>query len=464
MTTYHDFLARKVVRAQPAGLGELPELSPALFPHQRAVTEFLLRSGRGGAFLDTGLGKTLIELEWSRVVAEHTGRPVIAFTPLAVAPQIAREAAAFDIGPVRVVRDQSEVGPGLNLANYERLHRFTPSMFGGVSLDESSILKSFAGKTTRALIRAFAETPFRLGATATPAPNDHTELGQHAEFLGVMPASEMLSRWFITDQAAMGRYRLKGHAVRPFWRWVASWARCLSRPSDLGFSDEAFVLPELIERRHEVRADVSQDTGGMLFRLPDTSATSIHKEKRLTAAARGGAAAEIVRADAGEPWVIWVETDYEAEAVRRALPEAVEVKGSQSTAEKERRLVAFSAGEIRVLLTKPSIAGFGLNWQHCARMVFVGLSFSYEGYYQAVRRCWRFGQRRPVEAHAVVADTERATIEAVRRKAAEHERMQVEMAAAMRAAGQGAALRVDHAAAAEVRLPAWLREREDAAA
>lgn len=251
---YLDLIAAKVGQARPRGLQSIPDLHPDLFPHQHDVAGFLINQGSGAPFLDTGMGKTLVELEFGRVMMEHTNKPTLIFTPLAVGPQMVREASRFGIG-ARQVKNQGEVGPGLNITNYERLHLFDNREFGAVVLDESGILKSFSGKTTKALMNFASPIPYRCAGTATPAPNDHMEIGQHSQFLGVMDSSEMLARWFIADQKNMGRYRLKGHAVKPFWSWVASWSRCISRPSDLGYSDDGFVLPELKRIRHLVRAE-----------------------------------------------------------------------------------------------------------------------------------------------------------------------------------------------------------------
>ena len=427
-----------------------------MFHYQRDVTEYLLRVGSGAAFLDTGLGKSLVALEWGRVVAGHTDKPVLMLAPLAVAPQHVREAHKFGL-EARVVRDQSEVGPGVNVSNYAKADNFDPSAFGGVVLDESSSIKTFTGSTSRKLSSMFAETPFRLACTATPAPNDHMELGQHSQFLGAMPSNEMLSRWFIADQNNMGRYRLKGHAVKPFWNWVASWARCISKPSDLGYSDEGFALPALNLHRHFIRSDPSVAAGDNLFRIPEMSATSIHQEKRLTADQRAETIADLVNAEPGETWVIWCDTDYEADALTARIPEAVEVRGSMPNHVKEERLVAFSEGHIRVIISKPSVAGFGLNWQHCARIAFIGLSFSYESFYQAVRRCWRFGQTREVECHIAMADTERNIWDVVTRKSGDHEAMKTEMYAAMKRAHAVREIKIDYQPTEPLRLPAWLR-------
>ncbi|WP_011580538.1 MULTISPECIES: DEAD/DEAH box helicase [Chelativorans] len=456
MQDYLELLRRRAVEAPKRGLTSIPPLHDGMFGYQRAVTEFLLSVGSGAAFLDTGLGKSLVSLEWGRVVSEHTGKPVLMLAPLAVAPQHVREAKKFGL-EARVVRNQSEIGPGVNVTNYAKVDNFDPYAFGGVILDESSIIKNFTGATSRKLISMFAQTPFRLACTATPAPNDHMELGQHSQFLGVMPSNEMLSRWFIADQTNMGRYRLKGHAVKPFWNWVASWSRCISKPSDLGFTDEGFILPKLNIHRHVVAADISIGADETLFRIPETSATSIHREKRLTADQRAEKIAEIVSAEPNEAWVIWCDTDYEADALTERIPDAVEVRGSMPDAMKEERLVAFSDCSLRIIVSKPSVAGFGLNWQHCARVAFVGLSFSYEQFYQAVRRCWRFGQSREVECHIAMADTERNIWDVVMRKSADHEAMKAEMHAAMRRAHESRQIKIDYQPTQPMQLPVWMR-------
>lgn len=456
MQGYAELLASRAAVAPMRGLDYVPPLHDGMFHYQRDVTDFLLRVGRGAAFLDTGLGKSLVSLEWGRVVAEHTGKPVLMLAPLAVAPQHVREAHKFGLD-AQVVRDQSEVLPGVNVTNYAKVDHFDPSAFGGVILDESSIVKNFTGATSRKLISMFSETPFRLACTATPAPNDHMELGQHSQFLSVMASNEMLSRWFIADQNNMGRYRLKGHAVKPFWSWVASWARCISKPSDLGYSDDGFELPPLNMHRHIIRSDISIDAGDMLFRIPEMSATSIHQEKRLSADARADKISELVNGEPGEAWVVWCDTDYEADALAARIPDALEVRGSMPDHVKEERLVAFSEGNARVIISKPSIAGFGLNWQHCARIAFVGLSFSYESFYQAVRRCWRFGQSRPVECHIAMADTERNIWDVISRKSGDHEAMKVEMYAAMRRAHETREIKIDYQPTKPARLPAWMK-------
>lgn len=431
MDAYREFLETKRVQARPLGF-EPGELHGALFGFQRDIVRWALRLGRAAVFAGCGLGKTLMQLVWAARVACHTGRPVLVLTPLAVGRQTVREAEKFGL-PVTLCATQDDVETlWINVTNYEKLHHFDPSAFAGVVLDESSILKSYTGKTKQALIASFAETPYRLACTATPAPNDHMELGNHSQFLGVMDSNEMLTRWFVNDSMETGNYRLKRHAEEDFWRWVSSWAVCLERPSDLGYEDAGFDLPPLELVEDVVRVDLADGAGnGQLFRSESLSATAMHREMRRTAAARAARVAELVAAEPGEPWLIWCNTNYEADEAKKRIPEALEVRGSDPEAAKEKKLDAFSRGEAKVLITKPSIAGFGMNWQHCARVAFLGLSYSFEQAYQAIRRTWRFGQTRPVRAYYVVADTEGEVLRAVREKQAAHERMQVNMVAAM---------------------------------
>lgn len=459
---YRDIIARKKVAFEARGLKTIGDLPSSLFPHQAHGVEFALRSGCAALFYDTGLGKTAMALTWGDKIMRHTNKPVMMLAPLAVGPQHVREANRLGI-EAKVIREGSEVtGTQIYILNYDRLDRIDPSMFGAVILDESSILKSFTGITTRKLIEMFARVPFRLACTATPAPNDHTELGTHAEFLSVMRRDEMLSIWFIHDSADTGTWRIKGHAQDDFWRWVASWARCVSKPSDLGFDDTGFILPELVTHRHEVISDVSNDTGAekdgqsRLFRIPEMSATSVHREKRFSLNQRADLICEKVMAETSEPWIVWCETNDEADALIARLPDAAEVRGQHSADDKERKLIAFSEGSARVIITKPSIAGFGLNWQHCARQAFIGLSFSYESYYQAVRRSWRFGQKRPVHVHIACADTERTIYETVTRKADDHGAMKRAMEKAMRQVSQSRQVSVVYNPKKEAALPAWI--------
>ncbi len=451
---YAAFLASKAPK--PVAVGIEPGDMPAhLFDYQAECVRFALRQGRAAMFLDTGLGKTRIQLEWCKQAAAATNGAALLLTPLAVARQIEREGQSLGYD-VRVIREQSDAGPGINVCNYDRLDKLDHAAFGAVSLDESSILKSMTGATSRGLIAAFAGHRFKLASTATPAPNDHMELGTHAEFLGIMRSAEMLSRWFINDTSAASQvWRLKGHAIEPFWDWVASWARCAETPADLGYDASRFILPALNIHRHHAAGD-NRAPAGELFAV-DVSATTMHQTKRDTAEARAHMTAQMVAQSPDEPWVIWCDTDYEADAIKAAIPAAVEVRGSHKAEIKERNLEAFALSQSRYMLTKPEVAGMGLNWQHASKMVFVGRSFSYERWYQAVRRCWRFGQTRPVDVHLIVAEGEDQIGRVIDRKAKDHTTMKRAMAAAMRRAnGTTSAVKVPYVPNFTTEVPSWM--------
>jgi len=451
---YRLFIASRATELQKSGFDPKPYPN-TVKQHQKATLNFALERGKSAAFLDTGLGKSFIELEFARQCAEETGKPSLILTPLAVAGQMVREGQKFGID-ARQIREQSEVGAGVMVANYERLPKLDPECFGAVVLDESSILKAFGGKTVTALNEAFERTPYKLAATATPSPNDHMEIGQHSSFLDVMPSNEMLSRWFIADQKKMGAYRLKGHGQEKFWQWVASWSRAATLPSDLGGDDTGYVLPQIERHVHTVYADRMQDVeDGMLFRIPEMSATSFHKEKRLTIQQRCEKAAELATHD--KPVTVWCETNEESALLARLIPNAVEIHGSLSPDEKEKRLLGFADGDFRVIVTKPKLAGFGVNWQHCAHAVFASISFSYEQHYQAVRRSHRFGQTERVRNDIVVSDTEASVLGSIEEKAAKHDTMKKEMAKAMKDAQGFAGLRVGYGERELLQFPKWLK-------
>lgn len=440
MLDYNEFLARKAPRAQTVGIEPGP-MPGHVFDFQAHCIEFELRQGRAGCFRDTGLGKTIDELEFSRQAERATNKPSLIFTPLAVTKQIEREGHRFSYD-CRVIRDQSQVRSGINIINYDRLDKIDPSAFGSVVLDEGSILKSFTGATTRALIQAFSGTRFKLSATATPAPNDHMELGQQCEFLGIMASNEMLARWFISDQTEMGRYRLKRYGEGSFWDWMASWARMAGSPDDLGFDGSRFVLPPLHVTRHRTHGEVNPPKDGLF--AADVSATNMFNLKRQTTEARADAVAELVLENKNQ-WVIWCDTNFEADAIRARLGgDCVEVRGSQTIEEKEEKIDAFALGHARNIVTKSSITGYGCNWQHCHNTVFVGRTFSYEDWYQAIRRMWRFGQKETVEAHLIVAEGEDQIGRVIDRKAEDHAAMKRSMADAMRR---------DRAASSQVKVP-----------
>lgn len=450
---YHQFIASKGAAVESAGF--MPENLPdRLFKHQEAAASYALSKGKAALFLDTGLGKSGCEAVFADQASRHTGKPALILTPLAVARQMQHECAAFGV-EAEITREDGDTNCRVQIANYERMPKLDVSKFGAIVLDESSILKSFTGSTKRALVDNFRRTPFRLAATATPAPNDHMELGTHAEFLGVMGSMEMLCRWFINDTStASQEWRLKGHAASDFWSWVASWARAASLPSDLGGNDDGFILPPLSTRVHICNVDLTEGEFDGLFRVPTQSATDIHREKQNTLRERVGKSAEIANAHDGAV-VVWCERDDESDELTKAIPDATEVKGSMPLDKKEAALEAFSTGAARVIVTKPKLAGFGLNWQHTNCQIFASISHSYESYYQAIRRSWRFGQKSEVTAHIVIAETETGIWRNVRRKAADHDRMKAEMARAMRGA-QRDAHRRRYDRAPEIELPAFL--------
>ena len=422
---YSEFLGQKKRILNPVGFTPT-SIAEWLFSFQRDIVGWSLRRGRSCIFADCGMGKTAMQLEWSRQVSAHTSGRVFILAPLAVAAQTKAEGARFGIN-VTLCRDNSDVRDGINIANYDRLHRFDCSQFSGVVLDESSILKASDGKTRTAIIEAFARTQFRLACTATPAPNDHMELGNHAEFVGAMSTQEMLATYFCHDGGETQKWRLKGHAKKDFWRWVCSWAAMIRKPSDLGYDDGDFVLPPLTvhERIVEVGA-----TDGHLFAMPAESLGDRLAARRQSIAERVAECAAIVN-ESSEPWIIWCNLNDESRLIAASIPGAVEVTGSDSPEFKESAMLDFAAGKIRVLVSKCSICGFGMNWQHCRNVAFVGLSDSWESYYQAVRRCWRFGQTQPVHVYMIAAETEGNVVANIKRKEADAEVMAKSMVAEM---------------------------------
>ena len=404
MSDYANLLHRK---SQLDGMeGFEPVWEPDfLFPFQAGLVDWSIRKGRAAIFADCGLGKTPMQLVWAENVARHTGRPVLVLTPLAVAYQTAQEAQKFGID-ASVSRDGRYTSP-ITVTNYDRIHLFDSTKVAGVVCDESSAIKAFDG-TRRAEVTAFMrKAPYRLLCTATAAPNDYIELGTSSEALGHLGHMDMLSRFFINNlknsasryQGKQAEWRFKGHAEQHFWRWVASWARAMRRPSDLGFDDDGFDLPPLRVHQHVVEARTTRpDT---LFDMPATSLIEEREEQRRTLVERCEKVAEL--AVGTDPFVAWCQLNDEADTLVKMIPGAVQVSGSDDPDEKERKLIAFSRGEIRVLVTKPIIGAWGLNWQHCSRMAFFP-SHSYEQYYQAIRRSWRFGQKNPVDVHIVTTE------------------------------------------------------------
>jgi superfamily II DNA or RNA helicase len=415
---YQTFLKSKLAMVPPAGL-EPREPHSKLFPFQRDIVKWALRRGRACIFADCGMGKTFMQLSW----AEQIPGDVLILAPLAVAKQTKAEGKKLGI-EVRYCRSQKQVTPGtITITNYEMVEEFDPAKFAGVVLDESSIIKHFDGKFRNLLISRFAKTPYRLACTATPAPNDHMELGNHAEFVGAMTRTEMLSMFFVHDGGDTSKWRLKGHAEQDFWRWVCSWAVMIRKPSDLGYDDGGFVLPPM--RIQDVTVE-HEAKGNFLFAMEAQTLQERIGARRESVEARVTKCAELVNAS-DEPWIIWCNLNSEADAIEDAIAGAVQVKGSDTPDEKAEQLQAFSDGAIRVLVTKPSIAGFGMNWQHCRNVAFVGLSDSWEQYYQAVRRCWRFGQKQEVRVYIITSSAEGAVVSNIKRKEADAARMADEM-------------------------------------
>lgn len=418
---YTDFINRKSQLGTYDGF-EPVSLPDFLFDFQKALVEWAIRKGRAAIFADCGLGKTPMQLVWADNVVKHTGGRVLILAPLAVSQQTAREGEKFRID-VKYARSQNQSGNGITITNYEMLEKFDPDLFDAVVLDESSILKSFDGKMRTQVIERFYSVPFKLACTATPAPNDFMELGNHCEFLNVLKRQEMLTCFFVHDGGDTGKWRLKGHAEEEYWKWLCSWAVMLRKPSDLGFEDKDFILPKL--KMHSVKVKATNNAG-FLFPMEAQTLPERLGARRETAEDRAKITAEMVN-DSRDTWLIWCNLNSESELLHKYIPDSKQIKGSDSLEYKEQTIKQFSGGDLRVLITKPSIAGFGMNWQHCHKMAFVGLSDSYEQFYQAVRRCWRFGQKNEVDCYIVTADIEGAVVGNIQRKEKDAMRMAANM-------------------------------------
>lgn len=424
--TYQEFLQTKRQRVMDDGI-VIPNPADYLYDWQQHVTSWALRKGRAAVFADCGLGKTPMQLTWAKHIAEHSRKPTLILAPLAVSQQTKREGEKFGI-EVHLCRDQSDVRDGVNIANYEMLHHFDASVFGSLVLDESSILKNFDGTYRKLITRFASHQHYRLACTATPAPNDLIEIINHSDFLGVMNGKEVIALFFRQDGNTTHNWRLKGHARRDFWAWLANWAMAIRCPSDIGYMDGDFILPDLSVIQHTVDG---KPLDGMLIPMEAQTLDERRKARKDTIEDRVRIAADLVN-NSTQPWVVWCNLNSESEALAKAIPDAVEVKGSDTNHHKEDGMMGFSEGRYRVIISKPSICGFGMNWQHCARMAFVGLSDSWEQYYQAIRRCWRFGQRNAVEAHVIVAETEGAVVANIERKERQATEMMAELVAHMR--------------------------------
>ena len=433
---YATFIDKKAQLGGDHGF-EPVDMPRWLFDFQADLVGWALRKGRAAIYADCGLGKTAMELVWADNIVKRTGGRVLLLTPLAVTHQIAADAIKFGIEAI-VSRDGTPQA-GITITNYEKLHLFDAAQFVGIACDESSILKSYNGATRGAITTFARKLPYRLLATATAAPNDYTELGTSSEALGYLGHMDMLNRFFKNDMnnSAQGRmrgeiikWRLKGHAELPFWRWVCSWARAVRRPSDIGFDDARFVLPELREVEHVVETDTCAD--GMLFSLPAVGLSEQREERRRTLDERCTRVAELVN-HTGQPALVWCHMNDESRRLAELIPDAVEVSGADSDDKKESKLLDFAEGRARVLITKPKIGAWGLNYQHCNHVTFFP-SHSFEQYYQGVRRCWRFGQQRPVTVDIVTTEGERGVLRNLQRKAEQADKMFSNLVAQMNAA------------------------------
>jgi DNA modification methylase len=414
---YYTFLDSKRLKANTSGFDGIDpsRLNPVLFPFQRDVTLLALKKGRFAAFLDTGLGKTPIQVEWARIIHEETGRDILIIAPLSVARQtvkIAKDLLGVD---VHYVRSQEQAQPGINITNYEMIEHFEFDRFGGVVLDESSILKGLDGKIRRYLTDACAYIPYRLACTATPAPNDIVEIANHAEWLGIMTISEMKAAFFVNSapkdpitgkkkEGGQDKWRLRGHAKEKFFRWLASWSISIRKPSDLGYSDEGYDLPPL--NIHKVIVPSNYRPEGQLFFMGLKGIQDRTAVRKATMDVRAAKAAEIVAENEADQWIVWTGLIDESHLITSTIPGAVEVEGSDSIEYKIKAIEGFQDGQNRVLITKSKIAGMGMNFQNCHKMLFLGMSDSWESYYQSIRRCYRFGQTHPVDVYIVLSDAE----------------------------------------------------------
>lgn len=419
MTDYEQFIEQRSLKSIHVDSIQLSadDLNPALYPFQRDIVRWALAKGRAAIFADCGLGKTPMQLEWANQIIKARGGSVLILAPLTVSTQTVMEGGKFGVH-VTLCESAEDIQPGVCITNYEKLDKFKGCKFEGVVLDESSILKSFTGATRNQIIDFFSNTPFRLACTATPAPNDYMELGNHAEFLGIMSYTEMLSMFFVHDGGQTSKWRLKGHAQDVFWQWMGSWAVVINNPTDLGYKMDGYDLPPL--NVHEIIADGEEPISEVMTLLQR------RKARKDTLEDRCSAAAELVNTS-DEQWLVWCDLNAESSTLAHKINHSVEVRGSDKAADKSARMMGFSMGFNHCLVTKPSIAGFGMNWQNCHNMIFVGLSDSYEQYYQAVRRCWRFGQTHPVDVYIVISAREGCVKENIERKQADCDKMRQAM-------------------------------------
>lgn len=428
MRTYEDFIKSKEIESINAGIDvDRSELNRHLFPYQADIVLWALKKGRSAVFSDCGTGKTLMQMDFADIVCRKTGGKALIVCPLSVAGQTRKEGMKFGIKS-RICRQQSDVGDGINITNYEILDHFDASAFNCVVLDESSILKSFTSATRNQLIDMFVRTPYKLCCTASPAPNDHSEIGNHAEFLGIMSRTEMLATYFIHDGSDTSKWRLKGYGEKKFWEWVAHWAVCVRNPADLGYSNKGFELPQLNLVEHIVE---SKPQDGLLVAKRAETLSERREARKESMLDRVDIARELTEGNS-DKWLVWCDYNAESSELHKAITDSYEVVGNDKPEYKAETAIEFADGDIRVLVSKPSIYGFGMNFQTCHNMIFCGISDSYEQFYQAVRRCWRYGQKEPVSVHIIISEAEMNVLENIKRKQSDMDRMQNNMVALMR--------------------------------
>lgn len=413
---YNCFLNKKLLNIKTTGF-EPYQTHERLFKFQKDLVKWSIRRGKSAIWAGCGLGKTIMQISWADQVSRHTGKPVLILAPLAVSKQTQNEGIKIDISVYHY-------GSGhIQINNYEQLHNMDCSIFSGVVLDESSILKNFSGKMRSQIINIFHRTQYKLCCSATPSPNDFTEIGNHAEFLNICSRSEMLATYFIHDSGETQKWRLKGHAEKAFFEWLSTWAVMINKPSDLGYSDDGFILPDINYYQHTVKSKIPN---GSLFHDMAQTLDERRKARKESINDRVKLATDL-SSGSDDPWLYWCDLNDESTMISRTVPGIVEITGSMSNELKENRMFGFAAGDFKRLVIKPKMAQFGLNWQHCNNMVFVGLSDSFEAFYQAVRRCWRFGQKKPVNVHIIISEKEGNVLQNIKNKEAKAEEMQRKM-------------------------------------
>lgn len=457
--TYEEFLRTKEMRAEACGFDvDRDSITPYAFDYQRDIIAWACKKGKCAILTGCGSGKTLMQLEWCKAVSTHTHKPVLIVAPLSVVRQTQGEAEKFEICNVTICRKQEDVSDGVNITNYEMIEHFNSVAFSGVCLDESSILKSFTGKYQQLLTEMFCKTPYRLLCTATIAPNDYTEIGTSCEFLGIMSRTEMLATYFIHDSGDTSKWRLKKAGVNKFWEWFATWAIYFNSPKDLGYDGEGYDLPPLNIRKVFTKSEPEE---GSLFVTLAETLDERRNARKESIEERTDHAANLANGTVYEQWLVWCDYNDESSMLKRKIDHCVEVKGADTPEYKAQASLDFAEGNIHALVSKAAIFGFGSNFQSCHNMIFCGLSDSYERFYQAVRRCWRFGQKHPVNVYIILSEKEMNVLDNITRKQKQMDVMQREMTALMREVTLAeirhtTRITTEYKPTIEMRKPSWI--------